>query len=68
MTLTPEQAIIYIQAHRKDAFGPESKQLSSDRIEAMERYKGSPLGDEEEGFSQFVTKDLSEAVDWALTP
>lgn len=66
--LTDEQTILYIQAYRKDAFGPEANQLSADRIEAMERYKGELYGDEEEGYSKFVTKDLSEAVDWALAP
>jgi len=66
MKLSNDDAIKILRNHRKDSFGPNDKQLTSDRSEAMDRYHGRPYGDEEEGYSQFVTKDLAENVDWAM--
>lgn len=66
MKLTNDDAIKILRNHRKDSFGPNDKQLTRDRSEAMDRYHGRLYGDEEEGYSQFVTKDLAENVDWAM--
>lgn len=64
--MSDDDIISIIKSHRKDAFGPDSEELTADRAEAMNRYHGRPYGDEEEGYSQFVTKDLAENVDWAM--
>lgn len=64
--MTDDDVIKVLRNHRKDSFGANDKQLTRDRAEAMDRYHGRPYGDEEEGFSQFVTKDLAENVDWAM--
>ena len=49
----------------------ESNQISStianDRLKAHEYYRGAPMGDEQEGRSQVVSKDVMEAVE-ALMP
>lgn len=49
-----------------DAIGSEDNELSNERAEALDRYHGRPYGDEIEGRSQIVTKDLAERVDWML--
>ena len=66
MKLNEEDVITILRNHRRDSFGPNDKELTSDRAYAMDRYHGRLYGDEEEGFSQFVTKDLAENIDWAM--
>jgi hypothetical protein len=38
--------------------------LQEDRIEAMDAYLGRPYGDEEEGRSQIVMRDVADTVEW----
>jgi hypothetical protein len=38
--------------------------LQEDRIEAMDAYLGRPYGDEEEGRSQVVMRDVADTVEW----
>ena len=40
--------------------------LSSERAEAIDRYFGRPYGDEIDGRSAVVSRDLAEAVDWIM--
>ena len=44
-----------------------SSSLADDRLKAHEYYRGAPMGDEQEGRSQVVSKDVMEAVE-ALMP
>lgn len=46
------------------AIGRESDPLSIDRAEALNYYLGNPLGNEIEGRSQVVSKDLFDTVEW----
>jgi len=46
------------------AFG--KTQLNADRKETMDYYLGNPFGNEQEGRSQVVTRDVAEAVDSLL--
>src|SRR5574343_1962259 len=64
--LTNEELLTIIAAHRDDSLGVEDGQLSNERAEALDRYHGRPYGNEVEGRSAIVSKDLSEAVDWAM--
>lgn len=41
-------------------------QLSSDRQRFLERYRGDPLGDEVDGRSQVVSKDVLEVIEGAM--
>lgn len=40
--------------------------LQEDRIEAMDAYLGRPYGDEEEGRSQIVMRDVADTVEWII--
>lgn len=64
--ISSDDLIKIIQAHRTTAFGPDSNELTRERADAMDRYHGRPYGNEEEGLSQVVTRDLSETVDWIM--
>lgn len=66
MKLTNEELLSIIEAHRADSLGVEDGELSNDRAVALDRYHGRPYGNEMEGRSAIVSKDLSEAVDWVM--
>jgi hypothetical protein len=64
VTLTDLIAII--KQHRSDSLGAEDGDLSDQRAKAMDHYHGRPYGNEVDGRSQVVSRDLAEAVDWAM--
>lgn len=66
MKLTNDDLKSIIDAHAEDALGIENGELTAERAYALDRYHGRPYGNEVEGRSQIVSKDLSEAVDWAM--
>lgn len=49
-----------------DSVGLTGDQLSSDRITALKYYRGDLFGNEKEGRSQVVSRDVAEAVDGIL--
>jgi hypothetical protein len=55
-----------IRAHRDNSLGVEDGELSTERAKALDHYHGRPYGNEVEGRSQVVSRDLAEAVDWAM--
>lgn len=66
MKLAEKDLLAIIKAHRHDSLGVEDGDLSSQRATALDHYHGRPYGNEQEGRSAVVSRDLSEAVDWAL--
>jgi len=64
--LTDKDLVAIITAHRDDSLGVEDGELTNERSEALDRYHGRPYGNELEGRSAIVSKDLSEAIDWAM--
>lgn len=66
MKLTDIELLAIIETHRADSLGVEDGELSNERAVALDRYHGRPYGNEMEGRSAIVSKDLSEAVDWAM--
>lgn len=66
MKLTDKELLAIIESHRADSLGVEDGELSNERAQALDRYHGRPYGNEMEGRSQIVSKDLSEAIDWAM--
>jgi hypothetical protein len=55
-----------IRAHRDDSLGVEDGDLTIQRAAALNHYHGRAYGDEVEGRSQVVSRDLAEAVDWCM--
>lgn len=64
--LSNDELAAIIVAHRADSLGVEDGELTAERAEALDRYHGRLYGNELEGRSKIVSKDLSEAVDWAM--
>lgn len=64
--LTTDDLLSIIDAHERDSIGSEQGDLSNQRSESLKRYFGEPYGDEVEGRSSVVSKDLAEAVDWVM--
>lgn len=64
--LSKRELVSIIKSHRANALGANDGDLSTERALALDHYHGRPYGDEQEGRSQVVSKDLSETVDWAM--
>ena len=64
--MSPSELVSIIQAHRRDSLGYEDGDLSQQRAAAMDAYHGRAYGNEVEGRSQVVSRDLAETVDWAM--
>lgn len=57
-------ALIGRKLHR--AINSESGDISSVRVENMNRYLGAPYGNERDGHSKVVTREVLETVEWAV--
>lgn len=64
--MTDADLVSIIKSHRADSLGVEDGDLSSARARAMDHYHGRPYGNEVDGRSQVVSRDLQEAVDWVM--
>lgn len=53
-------------AEESNAVGYWDNTLSKDQDKALKYYFGEPFGDEREGFSQVVSQDVAEVIDWRL--
>lgn len=67
MKLTADDLLGIINAHEREALGNENGELSNQRAEALKRYFGAPYGDEVEGRSSVISKDVADAVDWIMS-
>lgn len=66
MKMPDSDLVAIIKAYRRDSLGVEEGGLSNERALAMDHYHGRPYGNEEEGRSAVVSRDLAETVDWAM--
>ena len=64
--LTEEDLRQICVAEIKSQSGASSSKLSGQRADALKHYLGEPYGDEKEGRSQVVMRDLMETVDWIM--
>lgn len=64
--LADKELISIIEGHERNSLGGDTGELATDRAEALKRYLGEPYGDEQEGRSQVISKDLADAVDWIM--
>ena len=61
-----EELLSIIRAERDNSLGVDSGELTNERAASLDHYHGRPYGDEQEGRSQVVSRDLSETIDWAM--
>lgn len=58
--------LVMLQAEYNDAVGPAESELANRQDKSLEVYYGHPYGDEMEGRSQVVARDVANAVDWMM--
>ena len=63
---TEKELLSIIAAHEKASIGGDTGELATERADALDRYFGRAYGNEMEGRSKVVSKDLSDAVDWIM--
>lgn len=51
---------------REQMLNEEDGELSERRQDNLDRYLGEPYGNEQDGYSRYVTREVMEAVEWAL--
>ncbi len=61
-----QELISIIRGHRANSLGVQDGDLSNERAKALDHYHGRPYGNEVTGRSQVVSRDVAEAVDWAM--
>lgn len=64
--LDRDELLSIIREQRDSALGSGHGSLSNERADALDHYHGRPYGNEVEGRSQVVSKDLAETVDWVM--
>lgn len=61
-----EEVLGYINNWMNDAVDYDASELSQQRANGLSYYFGEPLGNEQEGKSQVVSRDVQETVDWIM--
>ena len=64
--LSDEQLLGIIHQHIDDAINRADGDLTKVRADLYKRYKGDLYGTERAGYSQYTTREIFEAVEWAL--
>ena len=66
MKLSEREILAAINAKAQKAYGSDTTNLDNERAQALDYYLGRPFGNEVEGRSQVVTRDVLETVEWIL--
>lgn len=61
-----KELVEYLARQIENALNDEDGDVAELRRANFDRYYGKPYGDEEDGRSQFVTREVFEAVEWAI--
>src|SRR5574343_486215 len=64
MALNDHELIAAIEAEEDTALDGTTGTLDAERNEAINRWRGLPLGNEQEGRSQVVSRDLMDTIEW----
>ena len=64
--MAEDDLLSYLQALEQDAASFNTGTLNTERERAMREYFRMPYGTEEEGWSQIVTSDVQDTVEWIL--
>ena len=54
----------YLKAEENEALGYRQSELQQQQIDALKHYYGEPYGDEEDGRSKVVTREVFETIEW----
>ena len=66
MAMTEAELQAVLSRLRGQMLNAEGGELSDNRQDNLDRYLGEPYGNEQPGYSRYVTREVMEAVEWAL--
>jgi hypothetical protein len=64
--LTDQEIRALLDEEIRGAAGYSSSELSSQRRTALEYYYGEPFGNESEGRSSYVSRDVADTIEWIM--
>lgn len=64
--MSEARLVALLQAHEAEAAGFHGDEVAAEQDRALDYYYGRPFGDEVEGRSSVVSRDVAEVVDWLL--
>lgn len=64
--LTDEEVIASLESEEKLALDSSTGVLAEERADALDRYRGAPLGNEVEGRSQVVDRSVMDTIEWIM--
>lgn len=66
MKFTDAELVSQIENEERLALDSASGELQKERADALDRYRGAPLGNEIEGRSQVVDKTILDTIEWIM--
>lgn len=66
MPMDDSELITILESEERQSVGYSSSDLTQAQDRGLEYYRGEPFGDEVEGQSQVVSRDVMEVVEWTL--
>lgn len=64
--MSEDDLISWIGGKLNTTLNEDGNEISSIREKAYDYYMGKPYGDERKGYSKFTTREVFEAVEWAM--
>lgn len=64
--LSESRLVAILQDEERKAIGYYSNDVAEEQDKSLDYYYGEKFGDEREGHSQVVSRDVAEVVDWAI--
>jgi hypothetical protein len=64
--MTKRELSALVEQELYAASGTNTTKLSEQRADAMDRYHGKKYGNEQEGRSQIVTRDVADVIEWIM--
>src|SRR5688572_17626921 len=66
MAMTDEELVTLLDDEIRSAVGYDSSELANQRQTALEYYYGQPFGNELEGRSSYVSRDVADTIEWIM--
>jgi hypothetical protein len=66
MKMTKRELAAHVEQEIQGSLGYGDGKLTRQRTDAMDRYYGKKYGNEQEGRSQIVTRDVADVIEWIM--
>ena len=64
--MTKRELSAHLEQEINSALGHKDGKLTAQRTDALDRYYGKKYGNEQEGRSQIVTRDVADVIEWIM--